>query len=45
MELIIAVVLFVAIVGAWLVLPSSPAEKAAGHSSAAAPAGKVSRTA
>lgn len=34
MELIIAIVLFVAIVASWLVLPSAPGEKSVGHSAA-----------
>lgn len=37
MELVIAIVLFVGIVGSWLVLPSSPAEKAAHSAPAGAP--------
>lgn len=45
MELIIAVALFVAIVGAWIFLPSSPAEKAAGHGAAPAATGSAGRAA
>jgi hypothetical protein len=35
-ELIIAIILFVAIVGAWIVLPSAPPEKHAGPGAASA---------
>lgn len=45
MELIIALVLFAAIVVSWIVLPSSPAEKTAGKSGAPAAATKAGHTA
>ncbi|NTU78220.1 MAG: hypothetical protein HGA45_02255 [Chloroflexales bacterium] len=45
MELIIALILFVAIVASWLVLPAAPADKAAGHSAGAIPASSARRTA
>lgn len=44
MELIIALVLFVAIVVAWLVLPGAPPAKDAGHGVAPVSAGKAGRT-
>lgn len=44
MELIIALILFVAIVASWFVLPAT-SDKAASHSSAALPAGQAQRTA
>jgi hypothetical protein len=45
-ELVIAIVLFVAIVASWLFLPSSPAEKSTAYSAAPAKAvTKAGRTA
>jgi hypothetical protein len=45
MELIIALVLFVGIIGAWVVLPSAPTEEAAGHSATPAATPKAGQIA
>jgi hypothetical protein len=42
MEIIIAITLFVAIVAAWIVLPSAPGEHVAGHSAAPSAPGSAS---
>ncbi|NNJ10210.1 hypothetical protein EKD04_007705 [Chloroflexales bacterium ZM16-3] len=45
MELLIALILFIAIVASWIVLPGSPDEKSTGHSVATAAVSKVGVTA